>query len=101
MKRALIKSKKFIDEVKKAGIPVSRAYLFGSRAKGKARKDSDIDVAVISPAFGKDYFEEMGHLRDIALKIDDMIEPHPFNIKDLNDRYSTLAAEIRKYGILI
>lgn len=32
-------------------IPIKRLILFGSRATGKARKESDIDLLVVSPAF--------------------------------------------------
>jgi predicted nucleotidyltransferase len=32
-------------------IPVARVILFGSRARGTARPDSDADVLVVSPAF--------------------------------------------------
>jgi predicted nucleotidyltransferase len=42
------------------GIRVERLILFGSQAKGTAREDSDIDVAVISPDFrDKDIFERV------------------------------------------
>lgn len=34
-------------------LPVSKAILFGSYASGTVRKWSDIDVAIISPAFSR------------------------------------------------
>lgn len=92
-------AKQFAESLSKAGIKVQKAYLFGSFAKGKAKKDSDIDVCIVSSSFGKDYFGEMVKLRKYSLKIDSRIEPVPFLPEDLNDRYSTLASEIRKYGI--
>lgn len=33
------------------GIPTDAVYLFGSRARGDARPDSDIDLIIVSPAF--------------------------------------------------
>lgn len=42
--------RRFINEVAKV-IPVAQVYLFGSHADGRAAPDSDIDIAVISPAF--------------------------------------------------
>lgn len=99
MNEAKEKARKFIKSLSKSGIKVNKAYLFGSFAKGKAKKDSDIDVCVISSSFSKDYFAEMVKLRKYSLKIDSRIEPVPFLPKDLNDRYSTLASEIRKFGI--
>ena len=99
MNEAKQKARQFIKNLSKAGIKVNKAFLFGSYAKGKAKKDSDIDVCVISPSFSKDYFAEMVRLRKYALKIDTRIEPVPFLPEDLNDKYNALAAEIRKYGL--
>ena len=78
----------------------SAEILFGSRAKGKAGPDSDIDVAVVSPQFGQDVTEEMMMLRKIALKVDSHIEPVPLCPEDLDDNFSTLAHEIKRYGIV-
>lgn len=94
-------AKDFVRMVSENGIPVDSAYIFGSYAKGYAKIDSDIDVCVISKKFGKDYIKEMVDLRKIALKIDSKIEPIAFSISDLNDKYSSLATEIRQTGILI
>lgn len=44
---------KYVDLLKKKGIKVSQVILFGSHAKGNAKPDSDIDIAVISPEFGQ------------------------------------------------
>ena len=99
MNEAKEKARKFIKSLSKSGIKVNKAYIFGSYAKGKAKKDSDIDVCVISSSFSKDYFAEIVRLRKYSLKIDSRIEPVPFSPKDLNDKYSTLASEIRKFGI--
>lgn len=75
--------------------------VFGSWAKGNPKKYSDIDVAVISPQFGKDYHHEM--VRLMHLCTDDIIEiePHPFHPDDLNDRWNSLSQEIKKHGIQV
>jgi len=54
----------FIKETKKK-IPVQKVILFGSYAKGAAKKTSDIDVAVISPRFAR-----MNELERIKLLLD-------------------------------
>jgi|SRR3989344_3590027 len=90
-KRALLES----------GVPVDKLILFGSYAKKTARYDSDLDICVVSPKFGKKPFDEMIALGRIALKIDSLIEPHPFSPKDLANKYDPLASEIRKTGIKI
>jgi len=101
MNEAKNKAKKFVKSLPKIGIKVQRAYLFGSHAKGKPKKDSDIDVCIVSDSFSKDYLTEMVKLRKDSLKVDSRIEPVPFLPEDLNDKYSTLASEIRKYGVLL
>ena len=88
----------FLKLLKRKGIRVSAIIIFGSYGKGTARKDSDIDVAVISDQFGKDAFREMTLLRKIALKVDSHIEPVPLNTEDLHDPFSTLIQEINRHG---
>ncbi|MBU1500240.1 nucleotidyltransferase domain-containing protein [Patescibacteria group bacterium] len=101
MNPAFLIGKKFIKKVRQAGIPVDAAYLFGSFAKNTAKKYSDIDICVISKKFGKDYFDEAVKLRHLTWDVDDRIEPVPYKPEDLNDRYSTLAHEIKTFGILL
>ena len=91
-------SKKFISELTSAGIPVSKAYLYGSYAKGNATSYSDIDICIVSPSFGKDLIDEMVKLRQISRRVDDRIEALPFGIDDINNPYDPLAAEIRRFG---
>jgi predicted nucleotidyltransferase len=93
--------RKFVSEVKKNGIPVSDAYLFGSYAKGNPKEWSDLDVCVISPPFAKDRIDEMVKLNTIGSKVDLRIEAVPFRAEDLDDPYDTLSTEIKKYGIKI
>jgi len=40
-------------------LQVDRILLFGSHARGEAGPDSDLDLLVVSPDFGKDYLAEM------------------------------------------
>lgn len=75
--------------------------VFGSHAKGTNHEWSDIDVCVVSPRLGNEVFDEMVALDKLTASIDDRIEPHPMNPTDLNNKYDTLATEIRKYGIQV
>lgn len=93
--------RRYIHLLKQKGIRVSNVILFGSYAKGTAKPDSDIDIAVISSQFGQDNLKEMMLLRKLAIKIDSHIEPLPFSPEGLKDRYSTLTQEILKYGMPI
>jgi len=90
---------RFLNELRKK-YRVYAAYIYGSHSKGNANAGSDIDVAVISPDFSGDLFEERLKLMRIAAFIDDRIEPHPFRVEDFESS-NPLASEIQKYGILL
>jgi len=79
---------------------IDAAYLYGSQATGSARPWSDIDVAVVSPDFSDDLFQERISRMQWAAKIDDRIEPQPFT----PDRFGPtdpLASEISRNGVRI
>ena len=87
----------FIKEIEKKGIRIFHIYIYGSYAHGNYRKDSDIDVAVVSQDFGKDSFEENVLLRKIAWKVDTRIEPVAFSVDDfINGDWIPLIGEIKK-----
>ncbi|OIQ07822.1 nucleotidyltransferase domain protein [Moorella thermoacetica] len=69
--------REYIQLLRKNNIRVDRAILFGSYASGKARKDSDIDVAIISPDLGRDRIEEMVFLKKLAEQVDYDLSPRP------------------------
>lgn len=98
MKDIKIRLKKYIRILNAEGISVKKVILYGSYAKGTANETSDIDVCIVSDNLGKDYYKELIYLSSLASKVDDRIEPVPFTPADLNDKYNTLASEIRKYG---
>lgn len=41
----------YLAALKRLGVPTRDAYLFGSRATGETKPESDIDLIVVSPAF--------------------------------------------------
>lgn len=43
--------RRYVDAVRKAGVHLTGAVVFGSHARGQATPDSDIDLIVISPEF--------------------------------------------------
>ena len=93
--------KKYAANLREKHIPYERLIVFGSQAKGKAKKWSDIDICVVSKAFGKDPHAEMVNLMLASDDSDYIIEPHPYNPVDLQEKYDSLASEIRKYGITV
>lgn len=92
--------KKFVKELKREKIKIAKVILYGSRVSGKAHKDSDIDVAIVSPDFGKDRFREGVRLFEIATKVDARIEPVPISVKSYEkDTWIPLIYEIRTKGV--
>jgi predicted nucleotidyltransferase len=79
---------------------IEAAYVYGSQATGTATEWSDIDVAVISPDFASDLFEERLFLMQLAALVDDRIEPHPFKPEDFDTR-SPLVSEICRTGVRV
>ena len=88
-------------ELRDKGVQFTQLIVFGSQAKGTAKQWSDIDVCVVSPAFGNNrHTERVGLMRARDDRLFD-IEPHPYNPIDLADKYDPLASEIRKYGLQV
>lgn len=90
--------KRYYAVLQKNGINVDQLILFGSYAKGAARPDSDVDVCVVSKAFGQNRLDELVRLKKLTIPVDTILEPFPFHPDELNDRYHPLAAEIRSFG---
>jgi len=92
--------KAFLGKLELAGISISKAYIFGSYITGQADKWSDIDVAVVSPQITFDRFEERIRLTELAVTIDDRIEPLPFNLERFVDE-DPLVRKIVSEGLAI
>lgn len=93
---------KFIKAVTANGVRIERVVLYGSYVSGKTHAGSDLDLAIISPDFGKDRFEEGKMLHRIAWRIDPRIEPIPISSNSYeNDTWIPLIDEIRNKGIEI
>ena len=93
--------KKYAEKLKKENYPFSAIYLFGSHAKGKAHKWSDIDVAIISDKMKRNRDKNRFLLWQIRREVDTTIEPHGFTVKDFQDINDPMVYEIRKTGIKI
>lgn len=82
-------------------LPVKKVILYGSRVKGTQRRDSDIDICIISPKF-KDSLKALEFLWQKREDQEVMagLEPVGFSEKDFKEG-STLIEEIKKTGIVI
>lgn len=92
---------KLVKALTTKGIRIDKILLYGSQVPvGKSRSDSDIDLAVVSPDFGKDRFEEGKTLLQIAWRIDPRLEPIPISSESYeNDTWVPLVYEIRQKGL--
>ena len=80
-------------------IPVAKAILFGSMATGNPTSNSDIDLAIWSPAFS-DFFYENIHKTLTSRRPFKRIELHPFSMND-NRHNNPFIDVIEKSGIPI
>jgi uncharacterized protein len=88
--------------LQKHGIPVQKAYLFGSVAKGTAHLQSDIDIAIVHEPFANSRNEEIRQMcRAESGSGLQNIEVLYFYPDDLDDKYSTIAQEVKRHGIAV
>lgn len=98
-KRIMSTVRNYRDRLEADGILIERMFVYGSHAKGTARRYSDIDVCIISPKF-VDPFAAIAFLL-IKRNRDDVlagIEPVGFTPKDFRAGGS-LINEIKRTGI--
>ena len=93
--------KSYVKKLQAQNYPVRAAYLFGSYAKGKANKWSDIDVAIVSNKLKRDYEKNRLMLWKIRRGIDGRIEPHGFTVSEFENNSNPMSDEIRKTGIRV
>lgn len=82
-------------------ISFDKILVFGSHARGTATSNSDIDVCVVSPLFGKDYHKALVSLISSSIDIDGDLDIVSYTPEDLSDRFDPLASEIRLYGKVV
>lgn len=100
-KKVTDKVKKFIKIIEADKTPVNEVYVFGSYAKGKQHKWSDIDVCVISPKFKNSYDALLYLWRKRPDDLYLTIEPVGYSPKNFASDPSPFVYEIKKHGIQI
>ena len=94
---ALRAARAFMRDVQSSGIRLTAAYLYGSHAKGTARPDSDIDMALVSPDF-TGWVDDFERIKSALAARDPRIEYVLYNPAQFR-RAGPLAHEIKKTGI--
>jgi len=93
---------KFVSLLSGKGIRVEKVILYGSFVSGNTHEGSDIDLAVVSPDFGQDRYEEGKMLFQIAWRVDPRIEPVPISSESYqNDTWLPLIHAVREKGVEI
>lgn len=91
----------FIKSVVEDNIKIEKVILFGSYAKGTYHKDSDIDLAIISPDFkASEYIKNMSKLLLKATELGVDIQTLPFSIEEYNEPIGIME-EILRTGLEI
>ena len=91
--------KDYVRILREDKLPITRVIVFGSYAKGAPRRDSDIDLCIVSPRF-TDSFLALQYLWRKKRKNHLDLEPIGLSPKNLRAP-STLADEIRAAGITV
>ncbi|MBU2444440.1 MAG: nucleotidyltransferase domain-containing protein [Bacteroidetes bacterium] len=94
--------KKYLTELQKAGLQVSRAIIYGSNVRGEAREDSDIDLLLVSPIFDSDTDKYAGLIWRLTEVSNFKIEPIAVGEKRFaEDDVSVILEVARREGIEI
>jgi predicted nucleotidyltransferase len=84
-----------LDGVFRRYIDIERVVLFGSRAKGTARSNSDIDLAIIG-------LDDDMSVEALAQELDELPMPYQFDVKSMTSiRNVQLRHHIERVGVEI
>jgi uncharacterized protein len=92
--------KDFVSLVNSCGITLRKAILFGSYARNKQTKYSDIDVALVADEFCSVPSEDV-KLVTKAMRKYYMVQPQTYNTKDFSPDRNPFVDEILRTGIEI
>lgn len=94
--------KQYLRELEEQGVHISRAYLYGSQARGTAGPESDIDVMLVSPIFDGDYKPFLRAIWWSQFRSENRIEPFIVGEKRFEtDDMSPIIGIVKEEGIEI
>jgi|SRR6056297_2007798 predicted nucleotidyltransferase len=91
--------KQYGEKLRSQDFDFEAIYFFGSHAKNKSNKWSDIDIAVISDQLSKNKEENYLKLWDYRLDVDTRLEPHGFTISEFKNNLDPFVSEIKSHGV--
>lgn len=91
--------REYLASLESEGCSIKKAIIFGSYAKKEADHQSDLDLCLVSPSFGKDGIEEMKYLLGKARWTNPFIEAHPYSPEEFKTLPDPLLFEIKKHGV--
>jgi|ERR1022692_1531068 predicted nucleotidyltransferase len=92
-------AKQFLEDCIKGGVSITSAWMFGSYVKGNPREYSDIDLALVSDDFTRNFLDNNHKTALINFNYPD-IEVHHFNRMAFM-QHDPFVEEIKKTGIEI
>ena len=90
----------YLVALENTGVPITSAYVFGSWAKGKAHRWSDVDLCIVSPKFTS-WSKTTKALAKARTNDLLLIEPHGFHPKTFQPKNDPLAHEVVTHGIKV
>jgi len=93
--------KRYLKVLSDEGIIITKAFIYGSQARGTATEESDIDIVLISPLFDiKNTDKYAPAIWLSASRVSYRIEPIAVGEKRFQtDEYSPLIAIVRQEGV--
>ncbi len=96
---ALKKAGEFVRVCLESGLTIERAVVFGSSVQGRAHEDSDIDLALVSPDFSRNFIQNNHLTLEAKIQVPE-VEVHAFYPEAFTLR-NPLVEEILKTGVVI
>jgi uncharacterized protein len=94
-------TKKYLNNLSRMGIPIYKAYLYGSYARNEATEESDIDVLIISDDYNSFDLKKKSLAWAATDGIDLRIEPYTIGTNRLLSDDSFILNQALKEGIEI
>lgn len=92
------KVREFLSVLQAENFTITMAYLYGSHTAETAHRDSDIDVAIVSPDLSGDRLEDWCQLNRVATCIDVRMEVIGFRPEQFRDEHP-LVWEVKTKGV--